>query len=41
MANNFKGARVNRHPPAHHPLDAQYDSVVDESQVSSYLVSPR
>ncbi len=23
-------AIVNQHPPAHHPLDAHYDSVVDE-----------
>jgi hypothetical protein len=22
--------RVNKHPPAHHPLDTHYDSVVDE-----------
>jgi hypothetical protein len=27
------------HPPAHHPLDVHYDSVVDEPQLSSYLVS--
>jgi hypothetical protein len=27
-------ARVNLHPPVHHPLDDPYDSVVDEPQVS-------
>jgi hypothetical protein len=24
----------NQHPPAHHPLDVPYDSVVDELQLS-------
>jgi len=28
------GAKVHQHPSAHHPLDAYYDSVVDESQLS-------
>jgi hypothetical protein len=23
-------SRVSQHPPIHHPLDAHYDSVVDE-----------
>jgi hypothetical protein len=27
-------ATVNQHPPVHHPLDAQYYSVVDEPQLS-------
>jgi len=27
-------AKVNYHPPAYHPLDARYDSVVDELQLS-------
>jgi hypothetical protein len=27
-------ATVNQHPPVHHPLDAHYFSVVDESQLS-------
>jgi hypothetical protein len=27
-------AKVNWHPPVHHRLDDQYDSVVDESQLS-------
>jgi hypothetical protein len=26
--------KVNRHPPVHHPLDACYDSVVDDPQLS-------
>jgi hypothetical protein len=26
-------AAVNQHPPPHHPLDAHYDSVVDEPQL--------
>jgi hypothetical protein len=26
-------AKVNYHPPAYHPLDARYDSVVDEPQL--------
>jgi hypothetical protein len=29
-------AKVNQHPPTHHPLDACYDLVVDESQLSSF-----
>jgi hypothetical protein len=34
-------ATVNQHPPVHHhQLDAHYYSVVDESQLSQYLVSP-
>jgi hypothetical protein len=27
-------ATVNQHPPAHHPLDAHYHSVVDEPYLS-------
>jgi hypothetical protein len=27
-------ATVNQHPPAHHPLDARYYSVVDEPQLT-------
>jgi hypothetical protein len=27
-------ATVNQHPPAHHPLDAYYYSVLDEPQLS-------
>jgi hypothetical protein len=34
-------ARVNHQSPTHHPLDAPYDSVMDEPQLSQYLVSPR
>ncbi len=30
----FVGAMVNQHPPAHHPLNACYYSVVDEPQLS-------
>ncbi len=30
----FCGAIVNQHPPAHHPLDALYKSLVDEPQLS-------
>jgi hypothetical protein len=26
--------RVNQHPPAHHLLDACYDSIIDEPQLS-------
>jgi hypothetical protein len=37
---NNTGATVNQHPPVHHPLDASYYSVVDEPQLSLYLVSP-
>jgi len=29
-----KEATENQHPPAHHPLDARYYSVVDEPQLS-------
>jgi len=32
-------ATVNQHPPVHHPLDACYDSVVDDPQLSYYPVS--
>jgi hypothetical protein len=32
-------ATVNQHPPVHHPLDVCYDSVVDDPQLSYYLVS--
>jgi hypothetical protein len=35
----FEDATVNQHPPAHHPLDACYYSVVDEPQMREYLVS--
>jgi hypothetical protein len=31
-------ATVNQHPPAHHPLDAHCYSLVDEPQLSQYLV---
>jgi hypothetical protein len=27
-------AKLNQHPPAHQPLDAHYESVVDEPQLS-------
>jgi hypothetical protein len=30
---------VNQHPPVHHRLDARFDSVVDDRQLSQYLVS--
>jgi hypothetical protein len=33
-------ATTNQHPWAHHPLDACYYSVVDELQLSLYMVSP-
>jgi hypothetical protein len=33
-------ARMNKNPTAQHPLDVLYDSVVDEPQLSQYLVSP-
>jgi hypothetical protein len=33
-------ARVSQQSPAHHPLDAPYASVMDEPQLSQYLVSP-
>jgi hypothetical protein len=33
-------ARVNQQPPAHHPLEAYYDSVVDEPQLSGHCISP-
>jgi hypothetical protein len=29
-----KRATVNQHPPAHHPMDGHYYSVVDEAQLS-------
>ncbi len=32
-------AKVNQHPPMHHPLDTRYGSVVDDLQLSYYLVS--
>jgi hypothetical protein len=32
-------ATVNQHLPVHHPLDACYDSAVDETQLSYYPVS--
>jgi hypothetical protein len=32
-------ATVNQHPPVHHPPDASYDSVMDDPQLSYYLVS--
>ncbi len=32
-------ATVKQHPPVHHPLDACYDSVVDDPQLSYYPVS--
>ncbi len=32
-------ATVNQHPPVHHPMDEGYDSIVDEPQLSYYLVS--
>jgi hypothetical protein len=28
------GATVNRHSPAHHPLDVHYSSIADEPQLS-------
>jgi hypothetical protein len=36
----FISARVIQHPPAHHPLDADYDSVVDENQRQVSLGNP-
>ncbi len=36
---SFGDAAVNQHPPAHHPLDSPYYSVVDEPQMREYLVS--
>ncbi len=34
-------ARVNQQPPpAHHPLEAYYDSVVDEPQLSGHCIFP-
>jgi hypothetical protein len=35
----FEDAAVKQHPPAHHPLDAPYYSVVDEPQMREYFVS--
>jgi hypothetical protein len=40
VSNRFFLAIVNPHPPPHHPLDAYYYLVVDERQLSYYLVSP-
>jgi hypothetical protein len=34
-----KPVTVNQHLPVHHPLDACYDSVVDDPQLSYYPVS--
>jgi hypothetical protein len=31
-------ATVNQHPPVRHPLDACYDSVVDDPQLSYYPI---
>ncbi len=31
---HVRGATVKQHPPAHHPLDVRYYSVVDEAQLS-------
>jgi hypothetical protein len=31
--------RVNQQPPAHHPLEACYDSVVDEPQLSGHCIA--
>jgi hypothetical protein len=28
------GARMNKHLPVHHPMDAHYDSFLDETQLS-------
>jgi hypothetical protein len=39
LATVGKHATMTQHPPAHHPLDACYYSVVHEPQVSEYLVS--
>jgi hypothetical protein len=30
---NWKLDTINQHPPAHHPLDACYNSVVDQPQL--------
>ncbi len=35
-----RGAKMNYHPPGHDLMDAYYNSVVDEPQLSSYLISP-
>jgi hypothetical protein len=32
LFNKWMGPKCTKHPSAHHPLDAHYDSVVDESQ---------
>jgi len=37
-ANTYCWATVSQHPPVHHPLDACYDSVVDDRQLSYYSV---
>jgi len=34
IATHMGGTRVNQYPPVLYPLDACYDSVVDESQLS-------
>lgn len=34
-------ARMNQQPPTHHPLQACYDSAMDEPQLHCYRVSPR
>jgi len=36
---NLLSATMNKHPPVHHPLDACYDTVVDDPQLSYYPVS--
>jgi hypothetical protein len=33
--NYFEGAKVNQKPLAHHPLEAYYDSIVDEPSTLS------
>jgi hypothetical protein len=35
----LKRTAQTQHPPVHHPLDASYDSVVDDPQLSYYPVS--
>jgi hypothetical protein len=32
-------ARVNQHQPVHHPLDASYDSLMDDPHLSYYPIS--
>jgi hypothetical protein len=36
---NLLSGTMNKHPPVHHPLDACYDLVVDDPQLSYYPVS--